>query len=43
LGGDVHVHFHNAVIGSREDLARYITDAQREFRRKRGGVGLGLG
>lgn len=43
LGGELHVHFHGPIIGSREDLARYVTDAQREYRRKRGGVPLGLG
>lgn len=40
-GGDLHVHFENAIIGSKNDLARYITDAQLEYKRRRG-IGLGL-
>lgn len=42
-GGELHVHFHSPVIGSEEDLARYVTEAQLRYRRTRGNVGLGLG
>ena len=40
-GGDLHVHFENPIIGSREDLARYITGVQQDYKR-RTGVKLGL-
>jgi murein DD-endopeptidase MepM/ murein hydrolase activator NlpD len=36
MGGILEVHFHNPVIGSREDLARYITEAQLDYKRRRG-------
>lgn len=41
--GEIHLHLHSPIIGSQEDLARYITDAQLRYRRDRGGVPLGLG
>lgn len=41
LGGEMHVHFHGPIVGSREDLARYITQAQREYKRSLG-TALGL-
>ena len=40
-GGELHAHFHNPIIGSKEDLARYITSAQQDYKR-RTGVKLGL-
>lgn len=41
-GLELHVHFDSPIIGSPQDLARYVTQAQRELKRAMGGQPLGI-